>query len=417
MQEDKDSKPISYAIAAIDTCSLFWYVLNMQKSAKEYFLRKIESGYSLPVLSPVAAKLIEIASNDMATVQDLASLIEKDPALTVRLLRMANSALFKVGNPVATIEQAIQRIGFDRLRVMALSLSLRDTFPMGKVGTMDYEEYWRTSLYQALMAKAIAKNLRNCNPDEAFVSGLVLEIGLLIFFDLMIKGKGASAELSLHPMKHLIAWEETNYSINHREIGEAALRYWQFPEAVVQCQRYYLFQGKEVDVPPLARVCETARECASLLCQQSMQWHVLFRKATDLYGMSQDLMTDILADTFDEVQDVADSLKVQLKKKKELEDLMKKARATLVKLSAALVMWEKTIARTESQTPQEASGENKAMADEIQGTLATVLSFANRLTASLDKSSEEWKYANLILEESKRLENALTNMKGLQSPR
>ena len=101
-------------------------------------LKRIESGYSLPSLSPVALKLIEMASDERSSVDDLVKIIEKDPPLALRLLKLANSAFFASMQSSTTLKQAVIKIGFQRLRIMALSISLRDTFPMGKVGPFDY---------------------------------------------------------------------------------------------------------------------------------------------------------------------------------------------------------------------------------------------------------------------------------------
>ena len=89
-------------------------------------LRRLESGFSLPTLSVVAIRLVELASDEECSVNDLVSLIEKDPSLAIRLLKIANSAFFKSAEPVTTLRQAVIRIGFQQLRIMALSLSLSD---------------------------------------------------------------------------------------------------------------------------------------------------------------------------------------------------------------------------------------------------------------------------------------------------
>ena len=59
-------------------------------------LTRLKSGYALPVLSPVALKLVELASEDTSSAKDLARLIEKDPSLAVRLLKLGNSAFFRI---------------------------------------------------------------------------------------------------------------------------------------------------------------------------------------------------------------------------------------------------------------------------------------------------------------------------------
>src|SRR5208337_2113605 len=133
-------------------------------------LEKIREGYGLPVLSPIAIRLRELASSENSSVNDLADLIAKDPSLTVRMLRLANSAFYGNTGQITTIDCAVMKIGFMRLRTMALAIALRDTFPMGKVGPMDYEEFWKSSMYRAIIAKNLARKSGKCNPDEAFVA-------------------------------------------------------------------------------------------------------------------------------------------------------------------------------------------------------------------------------------------------------
>ena len=158
------------------------YRNEMTTNAQTDLLQRLESGYSLPVLSLVAIRLVELASDEECSVNDLVSLIEKDPSLAIRLLKVANSAFFRTAEPATTLRQAVIRIGFQQLRIMALSLSFRDTFPMGTIGGFDYERFWRASLYRALMAKSLAEQIGTCNPEEAFVAGLTLGVGFLDFF-------------------------------------------------------------------------------------------------------------------------------------------------------------------------------------------------------------------------------------------
>ena len=66
----------------------------MKNSQISKLLKQLESGYSLPALSPVAMKLVELASDEKSSSMDLVSLIDKDPPLAVRLLKLANSAFF-----------------------------------------------------------------------------------------------------------------------------------------------------------------------------------------------------------------------------------------------------------------------------------------------------------------------------------
>jgi len=388
----------------------------MKKQQAE-ILDKIASGYSLPATSPIAMQLIRLASIDNISVNDLSSLIEKDPSLAVRLLRLANSAFFRTGSPITTISQSIQMIGLNRLRIMALSLSLRDTFPMGRVGALDYEEFWKISLYQALLAKSLAERLRTCNPDEAFVGGLILEIGLLIFFDLYIKKDREVNCIKLQPLMPLLNWEEERYGINHRQIGEATLRYWKFPQPLIDCQSHYLIEPEESIVPELVLVCNMARELSALICEKSMEWQPLFDKAETTYQLDRDVLADILVSTFDEVREFAATLKVGMNKKQDLLGLMEKANRALSVLSERMIQMNEADSKfalptfaglgTKDTPVREAV---QTVVHEIRNPLTAIGGFARKLEKTLSHASDEWQYVRIIVEESTKLESALDEL-------
>jgi len=388
----------------------------MEKQQAE-ILDKIASGYSLPAMSPLAMKLIRLASIDDISVGDLSSVIEKDPSLTVRLLRLANSAFFRTGGPVTTINQAIQMVGLNRLRIMALSLSLRDTFPMGRVGAFDYEEFWKISIYQALLAKSLAQRLRTCKPDEAFVGGLILEVGLLIFFDLYIKKDREVDRIKFQPLIPLLHWEEERYGINHRQIGEATLRYWKFPQPIIECQGHYLMESSTSGVPELALVCNMARECSALICDTSMEWQPLFSKADMTYRLDHDVLADILVTTFDEVREIAASLKVEMNRKQDLLSLMEKANKALSVLSERMIQMNEAGSAFALPTFAGLSIKDtpiretvQAVVHEIRNPLTAIGGFARKLEKRLDPASDEWQYIHVIVEESTKIESALDEL-------
>ncbi|MDX9715277.1 MAG: HDOD domain-containing protein [Dissulfurispiraceae bacterium] len=379
-------------------------------------IERIKSGYSLPSLSTVAMKLVDMASSETSSIDEMSNLIEKDPALTVRLLKTANSAFFKTQQPITTVDQSIMRIGINHLRMMALSLSLRDTFPLGKVGSMDYEKFWRASVYQALLAKSLAVQLKTCKPEEAFVAGLVLEIGFLIFHDLFVKNSNIKFEGRLYPIEDQIAWEEENFGTNHRKVGKAALTFWQFPPVIVECQDYYAASISDENIPPLARMTVVAHEFSSLICDESLQWETIFSKTEHIYKIDHDILTDILISTFEDVEQLSASLKVEMSRQKDIIALIEKAHVTLNTLSNKLPTPDglppSFSSLAESLGDARVRSALQAVAHEIRNPLVAVGGFARKLAASIDPASPEWQYVEVIEKEATRLQKAISIMTG-----
>jgi HD-like signal output (HDOD) protein len=390
----------------------------MMMDAKTDLLKRLESGYSLPALSVVAIRLVELASDEQCSVNDLVSLIEKDPSLAIRLLKIANSAFFKTAVPATTLRQAVIRIGFQQLRIMALSLSLRDTFPMGTVGGFDYERFWRASLYRALMAKSLAEQIGTCNPEEAFVGGLTLGVGFLIFFNMFIRGSGEEIGHELDSLEKLLAWEQEKFGVNHRQIGAAALRYWKFPDSIVDCQEGFL---KLPGCSTLSTICELARIMSMSLLGRSKDFHDLFRDAKDWLGLRENAINAAILLVFQEVDDIAENLKIEMDKEKDLLGLMEKANHALSGISEKISMMQ--FQRGAAEPPsfetikEERNGQDvitntlQAVAHEIRNPLVAVAGFARKLFSTLDPESKGGKYAQIILQEAQRLEEALNQMK------
>ncbi len=304
----------------------------MKTHAQSKLMEALQSGYTLPSLSAVAMKLVELAADERSSAADLTRLITRDPALSARLLRLANSAYFYSKTPIASLQQAITRVGFHRLRVMALSLSLQDSFPMKKVGPMNYEKFWRASIYRALLTSSLAKHLNLCDAEEAFVAGLTLEIGLLVFFDIFIKGKIENADLEKNSLEDLLEWEHEISGINHRQIGEEVLVHWNFPDEIINCQMLYRLKDAKSDTSSLAKLTSQAMELTSLVFVQPENYQTIFAEANRQFGLTSEVINDLLQDNFNQIQDISDSLLSRPSQTKDMLDLMAKAHETLGKI-------------------------------------------------------------------------------------
>ncbi len=307
-----------------------------QDAAKAKLLRNLREGYHIPSLSVIAVKLVQLAADEKSSAKDLAELIEEDPALSARLLRLANSAFFKGHAPMASLQQAVTRVGFHRLRIMALSLSLRNSFPMGKVGPMDYEKFWRTSMYRALLTKSLAEELKIGDPEEAFSAGLTMEIGLLVFFDLFIKDKTKDKtneiDLEHDSLPELLSWQLEHYGIDHRQIGEVVLRQWNFPDNIVDCQQWHRFTDLRDNVSEFIKIVCLAMELTRLVFMQSEDYQSIFVEAQLRFKLSQEKINAIVQESFTQMQEIADGLGNDHMQNTDLLQVVEQARLALNQL-------------------------------------------------------------------------------------
>ncbi len=393
------------------------------KDNTAWILARLEGGYGLPSLSPVAIKLVEVATNPTASAADLVRIIEKDPSLSARLLKLANSAFLRTLSPARTLEQAVVRIGFTRLRIMALSISLRDTFPMGRVGPMDYEKFWKISLYRAVIARILANHVKEVDPEEAFVSGLLMEIGLLVFFDLFIKDSGKEVSLELEPLEDLLSWERQEFGMDHRDVGRIMLEHWKFPEPILSSQDVVNIvageprqeAGGQEDYTLLQTVLYMARRSSQILFLDSTGLHTLYQEGKQLLGLGHEHLSQTIVNAFGLVEDVARQLNVEFDRERDLMALMEKANIALSQISEQVHGYgaEKLPSLTSlPQRDKKIENALQAVAHEIRNPLVAVGGFARRLAASIEPGSQEAKYIKIILEEASRLEGVLSKLVG-----
>jgi len=380
--------------------------------------KAISEGYNLPALSPVAMEAVEMASQEGIPASRLAGVIERDPSLSARLLKLANSAFFKASNPISTLTQAIVKLGFDRVRIMALSISLRDTFPMGMKGAMDYEKFWKLSLYRALIAKALAVRFRSAHPEEAFIAALLEEIGLLVFFDLFIKNRVSDPPLDLDELEMMLAWEREHFGVDHREVGRFVLTQWSFPERIVICQLAGIkrYPASAPPKEPLLFLCDVATLMARMLTSEKEDLGTSITCAANEAAISHDDINKILSTVLDEVEEIGTHLKIRVDHDKDVVVLLEKANSALMRISQRLSICPVDEPQSlpnidtldnENQSPNDIL---QAVVHEIRNPLMVVGGFVRKLAKSLGPDSEGSRYVGVILEEAMRLEQIMGEM-------
>lgn len=140
---------------------------------------EIKAMGDLPSPSGVALEIMRLTQSEEASIQDLAKVIQADPALAGRLLKFANSASVGVRRPVVAIEDAVKLLGIGVIRQFVLGISVLSNYSHGRCEEFDYPGFWSHSLAAALAAQALAGLERVIAPAEAFTCGLLGRVGQL----------------------------------------------------------------------------------------------------------------------------------------------------------------------------------------------------------------------------------------------
>lgn len=379
------------------------------------FLNTLDEKHILPSLSPVVAALLELAANEDCSLGQMADLIQKDPSLTTRILKLANSAFFRSYYPVTTVLHAVSRIGIHHTRLLALTVSLKDALPLKRGGRIDYGRFWRLCLYQGLLARWLAENLQTGDPEEAFTAGFTLEIGLLV----LVRAFTHDTRLKIeYPLTSLLAKEKELYGIQHRQIGEALLRSWGFPESFVVCQRSFAFKEDDPPSSEPARLCAIAGELSAFICEPPAFIHDAFDTVETFFGLSTNTIVEAVSTALKEVNDIAQPFEVEVDGAKDAIGLMEKANQTLAGLARGAISSASNKSFPSFDTLPELSRSSDtiavtmdAVAHEMRNPLTAVGGFARRLAKTIDPMSHEASYVRVIMAETDRLERVLYEMK------
>ena len=136
---------------------------------------------SLPVMPEVGAALINTLDDDDAPSGKILELIARDPALSAKLLALANSAAFGLPRKVATLDGALSLVGLSKVRALALSACMRNAFSMPP--GIDSADFWRYSIacagYAQWLVEGLPKDMK-VDRQKAWLTGLMLRLGELI---------------------------------------------------------------------------------------------------------------------------------------------------------------------------------------------------------------------------------------------
>lgn len=187
----------------------------------------------LPSIPDLAHSLIQTLNDEDASIEEVCDLITRDPALSAKLLRLANSAQFGLPRGVGSIEEAIAMVGMNKVRTLALGACLSNTFP--PVAGLDIHAFWKTSMACAGYAEWIARKVKVDVP-MAWLTGMMVRLGELLIAQTQPLILQAIEQLPLNPG---MRWERERQIIGFTEgelTAELALR-WNFPMQMVQALR------------------------------------------------------------------------------------------------------------------------------------------------------------------------------------
>ncbi len=219
-----------------------------------------------PTLPTIYSSLLAALSNPRSTVQDIANIVSKDQASVAKLLRVVNSPIFGFKSRVDTVTQAIFLIGFNELRNLILALSVMKIFTDMK-GTSEFNvvDLWKHSIAVAVITRLLGQNLGIKNIENYFISGLMHDMGKLVFYKLFpsdfIEAVNNATENNISISKA----EKAVFGIDHSLAGDLLAEKWKLPSSIRNCIRAHHRGTVDGNVDQITACVHLANILASVL--------------------------------------------------------------------------------------------------------------------------------------------------------
>lgn len=194
----------------------------------------------LPSLPMVTLQVIKLTDDPKTTMADLSEAISQDQALTAKILRLSNSAFYGFSRTISTITDAVVILGFRSIRDMVFAATVHDYVKKEFSGyALAKGELWKESIVCAMLAKKISQKVKYRNPDEAFVAGLLHDIGKVILNMYVSDAFGEILQRVNHKKVPFMQAEEEVLGFNHANVGAKIANKWNLPVHLVEAIEYH----------------------------------------------------------------------------------------------------------------------------------------------------------------------------------
>lgn len=185
---------------------------------------------ALPTMPEVASRLLKSFDDPNVNMAKLADLIGKDPTLSAKVLRLANSARYSPAHNIGTLHDAANALGMDLLRNLSMAAAICGAFPA--VMGLDRKAFWRHAVSTAAYARLLARLVR-LDADEVYLAGLMLRTGELLMA--MTEGQQV-ADVETHAQEpgSRYSLELTRFGCTHADVTASLAAHWRFPAEMVQ---------------------------------------------------------------------------------------------------------------------------------------------------------------------------------------
>lgn len=250
-------------------------------------------------LPEITTRIVEVVENPKSTAQDMREIVSNDPALATKILKVVNSAFYGLPAQIASLDRAIVMLGLSAVKNIALAASLSRLLRPGSVSQRFVaRDLWTHSIAVGVCARLLAQ-VGWGQVEEAFVAGLVHDMGLLVEYQLFPDKLKAVVERCESKAEDFCALECELVGADHQAFGAALAAKWRFPPGL-RCAISHHHHPPRLK-PELKQIVTAVQVADILCCQQQIGFYLTAQTTplTDemlaLVGVNRDRLDEVLA--------------------------------------------------------------------------------------------------------------------------
>jgi len=186
--------------------------------------------YNLPAMSATMLEVSKLLDDPSTNTTSLSKIIGRDQGLSTKILSIANSPLYGLARKVSTIDFAILIIGYQDIKNIVVALTMVDSFRNKSDKYLDQNSFWKHSMLAGTASKRVAEDLGFRIGSEAFVAGLLHDLGVPVMHKFFKSEFEAIVNDILDNNIPLIEAEEKHLGLNHQDVGNYLANKWNLPE-------------------------------------------------------------------------------------------------------------------------------------------------------------------------------------------
>lgn len=217
----------------------------------------------MPAFPKSVQSILDLTRDVNCTPKDLVQVIDKDPVVTVKILKVVNSAYYSLPKQITSINHAVVFLGFNTIKNLALGIAAIGMLPKSNAAGFDVQQYLLHSLATANLAKKIASDVDGADPMDCFIAGLLHDFGKVVFAQYMPNEFRQALEISKQDGSSLHLALQKSIGVDHALVGGMLVEKWRFaPNLVETIQNMH---GPDLKDTPMVACVFAANQIAKKL--------------------------------------------------------------------------------------------------------------------------------------------------------